>query len=98
MKILSGSILSGLSLMAEVLNEWFSHFFFSAYHLARGMSLQGGGSFSAPLEYRIGNIEAYGVDIFLGTRVLIWAFMALGIALIVWGLRDRSQSPEAKSE
>ncbi len=92
MKVLSGSILTGLSLLAEVLNEWFSHFFFSAYQIAQGVMLQGGGSFSHPPQFTVGGIPGVGVNIFIVTRILIWVFIVLGVVLIIWGLREKNSS------
>lgn len=92
MKVLSGSILTGLSLLAEVLNEWFSRFFFSAYQIAQGVMLQGGGSFSHPPQFTVGGIPGVGVNILIVTRILIWVFIVLGVVLIIWGLREKEIS------
>ncbi len=85
MKTIAGSILAGLSLLAEVLNEWLHHFFFAAYNIAKGTMLEGAHEF-APGPYYSQGPEA--VQIFIGTRVIIWLFMALGVVLIIWGLRE----------
>jgi len=84
MKTIAGSILAGLSLLAEVVNEWLHHFFFAAFYIAKGTMLEGGGSFSAPPFYA--HPEA--VQIFTGTRIIIWIFMALGVVLVIWGLLE----------
>lgn len=86
MKLVAGSILTGLSLLAEVVNAWASHFFFAAFKLAKGMSLEGGGSFS-PGPYP----DPAAVQIFVGTRVLIWILMAIGIGLMAWGIKEQKE-------
>ncbi|MEJ2265961.1 MAG: hypothetical protein P8X95_21145 [Anaerolineales bacterium] len=94
MKVIGGSILAGLSLFAEVLNEWFSHFFYALFQIARGMAL-GAGGFSTPPAYAnpyMSGVSGFGVQIFILTRILIWVFMALGILLVVWGLREKKVS------
>ncbi|MFO7968190.1 MAG: hypothetical protein R6U44_11390 [Archaeoglobaceae archaeon] len=83
MKIVAGSILTGLSLLAQVVNEWASHFFFAAFNLAKGMSLEGAGTFS-PGPYT----DPAAVQIFVGTRVIIWVLMAVGIGLMAWGIKE----------
>jgi len=84
MKTIAGSILAGLSLLAEVVNEWLHHFFFAALNIAKGTMLEGGGSFSAPSFYA----HPETVQIFTGTRIIIWIFMALGIVLVIWGVLE----------
>jgi len=84
MKTIAGSILAGLSLLAEVVNEWLHHFFFAAFNIARGTMLEGGGRFSAHSFYA----HPETVQVFIGTRIIIWIFMALGVVLIVWGLLE----------
>ena len=90
MKIIAGSIISSLSLVAEVINEWASHYFYTFFTIAKGEALEGGGSFIPPSAYINSIADGYGVDIFILTRILIWLFIAFGIALIVWGLREKS--------
>lgn len=95
MKVIAGSILAGLSLFAQVLNEWFSHFFYALFQIGRGVTLGGAGSFRTPPLYSnptMADISGFGVDIFILTRILIWVFIALGILLIVWGLREKEVS------
>ncbi|MFB6202043.1 MAG: hypothetical protein ABEI98_08530 [Halorhabdus sp.] len=87
-KLVAGSILAGLSVIAAVINAWARHFFFTMFHIARGESLEGAGSF-APGPY--GNAPE-ATQIFLGTRVLIWLFIVLGIALVAWSLWEESRS------
>jgi len=41
MKIIAGSILAGLSLLAEVVNEWLHHFFWAAFNIAHGVMIEG---------------------------------------------------------
>lgn len=87
-KLVAGSILAGLSVTAAVINAWAQHFFFTTFHIARGKSLEGAGSFD-PGPY--GNTPE-ATQIFIGTRFLIWAFILVGIALVVWGIRDEYRS------
>ena len=97
MKTIAGSILVGLSLLSEVLNEWASHFFFPLLNIAKGLMLEGGGSFRTPPAYTnpditFTGIDGYGVGIFIVTRVIIWLVLALGIALVIWGLREKQKA------
>lgn len=95
MKIIGGTLLTGLSLLAEVLNEWLSHFFYAIFQIARGVTLGGAGSFRTPPLYSnpgMADVSGFGVDIFIVTRILIWVFMAMGILLVVWGLREEKVS------
>jgi hypothetical protein len=99
MKIIAGSILAGFGLLTEVVNEWFSHYFFAVLNMAKGMMLEGGGSFRMPPAYTnpglaFSGIDGYGIDIFIITRVLIWIVFALGITLIIWGIRERPQQAQ----
>ena len=92
MKIISGSILASVSLFAEVINEWSSHYFFSALNIAQRISLEGGGEFSIPSAYTNPNligINGYGIQIFILTRILLWVFIAFGVALLIWGLMEK---------
>jgi len=83
-KLIAGSILAGLSLLAEVVNEWLHHFFWAAFNIAHGIMIEGARQFG-PGPYSQGP-EA--VQIFIGTRIIIWIFMALGVALIIQGLQE----------
>ena len=94
MKTIAGSILAGLSLLAEVLTEWLHHFFFAAFNIANGIMIEGAGEFD-PGPYYPQGPEA--VQIFIGTRIIIWIFMALGVALIIWGLREAKTGSAEKS-
>ena len=85
MKIIAGSILAGLSLLAEVVNEWLHHFFWAAFNIAEGVMIEGAGQFG-PGPYYPRGPEA--VQIFIGTRIIIWMFIALGVALIIQGLQE----------
>lgn len=87
-KLAAGSILSGLSITAAVFNAWAQHFFFTMFHIARGVSLEGAGSFS-PGSY--GNAPE-STQIFIGTRILIWVFIVVGIVLLAWGIWDEYRS------
>jgi hypothetical protein len=80
-KLTAGSVLTGLSLLAAVLDAWAKHFFFTMYHVARGESLEGAGSFDpGPYGARPGTAE-----IFVGTRILVWVALLFGLGLLVWG-------------
>lgn len=95
MKVIGGGILAGLSLFAQVINEWFSHFFYALFQIARGVALGGAGGFSTPPAYAnpyMSGVSGFGVQIFILTRILIWVFMAFGILLVVWGLREKKVS------
>ena len=93
MKIIAGSILAGLSLLAEVVNEWLHHFFWAAFNIAHGVMIEGAGQFG-PGPYSQGP-EA--VQIFIGTRIIIWMFIALGVALIIQGLQEAKTESAEKS-
>lgn len=93
MKIIGGSLLAGFSLLAEVLNEWSSHFFYAVFQIAQGTMLGGAGIFRTPPQYAnpgisMTDISGFGADIFILTRILIWVFMAIGMLLVAWGLRE----------
>jgi hypothetical protein len=97
MKIIGGSLLTGFSLLAEVLNEWSSHFFYAVFQIAQGVMLEGAGRFRTPPQYTNSGISmtdifGFGVDIFIVTRILIWVFMVTGVLLVVWGLREEKVS------
>ena len=99
MKIIAGSILAGFGLFTEVVNEWLSHYFFAVLNIAKGMMLEGGGSFRTPPAYTnpapaFTGIDGYGIDIFIVTRVLIWAVFTVGIVLIAWGIRERPRQAQ----
>lgn len=87
-KLMAGSILTGLSVTAAVINAWARHFFFTMFHIARGESLEGTGSFN-PGPY--GNAPE-ATQIFIGTRVLVWVLIVVGIIILVWGIRDEYRS------
>lgn len=81
--------------IAEVVNAWMSHFFWAFANIAKGTNLNiakgtnlgGGGQFSTPAEYA--DVLSYPfveMNIFLGTRILIWAIILIGIGLIAWGI------------
>lgn len=94
MKMIAGSILASLSLMAEMFNEWLSHFFFAAFNIAKGAMFTGAGNFVTPAIYA----DAENVQIFIGTRIVIWLLFALGIALLIWGITERtSQAPKSQN-
>jgi len=88
-KLIAGSVLAGFGTLAAVVNSWAPHFFFAQYHIARGTSLTGAGSFD-PGPY---GVAPASVRPFIGTRLLIWAVVALGLGLVAWGiLSDRRGS------
>jgi hypothetical protein len=94
MKMIAGSILASLGLMAEMLNEWLSHFFFAAFNIAKGTMFTGAGNFVTPAAYA----DAENVQIFIGTRIVIWLLIALGFALLVWGIKEAiSQTPKSQN-
>ena len=80
--LIAGGVLSGLSLLAVVVDAWARHFFFAAFHLARAAALDATGSFD-PGSYAAGTAR-----LFVGTRVLMWLLLAVGIGLLVWGAVD----------
>ena len=89
-KLLAGSLLSGLSLLAAVLNAWAQHFFFAAFHIARAEALEGAGSFN-PGPY---GVTPESTQIFLGIRVLLWLLLLAGIGLLGWGAWDETRQGE----
>jgi len=94
MKMIAGSILASLGLIAEMLNEWLSHFFFAAVNIAKGAMFTGAGNFVTPAIYA----DAENVQIFIGTRIVIWLLIALGFTLLVWGIKESvSQSPKSQN-
>jgi hypothetical protein len=90
-KLLSGSVLTGLSLLSIVLNEWAGHFFYTLFYIARGESLEGAGDFFA---------GPYGTtpeatQIFVGTRVLLWVALLSGLGLLAWGVAAEYRTADA---
>ncbi|OKY77138.1 MAG: hypothetical protein BTN85_1784 [Candidatus Methanohalarchaeum thermophilum] len=83
----------GFGLLAEVINSWLPHFFWAVAHIGRGLSLLGGGQFTAPSRYgEFLNAPFNSINIFIGTRILIWAIIITGLALIVWGIIEEKNS------
>ncbi|ESP88329.1 hypothetical protein [Candidatus Halobonum tyrrellensis] len=91
-KLVAGSVLSGLCLLAAVVNAWARHFFFAAFHVARGEALEWTGSFD-PGRYA----DPETVRIFLGTRLLLWLLLAVGLALLAWGMYEEYERERASS-
>ena len=87
-RLLSGSVLTGLSLLAIVLNEWAGHFFFTMFLIARGESLEATGSFS-PGPY---GVAPETTQIFIGTRILLWVALLAGLFLLGWGMLTEYRS------
>jgi hypothetical protein len=87
-KLVAGGLLSGLSTIAAVINAWAQHLFFTMFHIARGESLEGAGSFD-PGPY--GNTPE-ATQIFVGTRLLIWVLIVAGIGMLAWGVWDEYRS------
>jgi len=58
--------------------------FWATFNIAHGVMIEGAGHFG-PGPYSQGP-EA--VQIFIGTRIIIWMFIALGVALIIQGLQE----------
>ena len=85
MRIIGGSLLTGLGLLAEVINEWLRHAFFALYYIAKGIMLEGAGSFPGVRGYE----APESVHLFAGTQILIWAAIVAGIVLLVQGIRMR---------
>ena len=83
-KLLAGSVLAGLSVVAEVLNVWLRHVFVSLFYVGKGQMLEGGGSFSTAAAYA----EPTTVGAFVGTRVVIWVGILAGFALLAWGVYE----------
>lgn len=83
-KMISGSVLAGFGTLAAVISSWARHFFFTQYHIARGTSLDGAGEFD-PGPY---GIAPESVQLFLGTRLLLWSVIVIGLLLVVWGIRE----------
>lgn len=93
MKKVAGSILVSVSLLTEVVNEWMQHYFWAMANIAKGTSLLGGGSFETPARYA--DVLSYpynSLNIFIITRVALWASICFGLVLIGWGLwEDRGK-------
>ena len=90
-KLLSGSVLTGLSLLSIVLNEWAGHFFFTMFLIARGESLEAVSSFD-PGPY---GTSPEATQIFVGTRVLLWVALVVGLVLLGWGVLAESRAGDA---
>jgi hypothetical protein len=87
LKKIAGSILTGISLLAEVVNEWMQHYFWAFANIAKGTSLLGGGSFDTPSRYAdVLSFPYEPLNIFILTRVALWASIGFGLILIGWGL------------
>lgn len=89
-KLLAGSILTGFSLMGAVINAWAQHFFFTMFHIARAEALESAGSFS-PGPY---GLTPEATQIFVGIRILLWASILFGIALLAWGVWEETQTSD----
>lgn len=88
--MISGSILAGFGTLAAVVSSWARHFFFTQYHVARGTSLEGAGEFdSGPY-----GTAPEAVQPFVGTRLLIWGVVLIGLALVAWGVLEDLRAPE----
>jgi hypothetical protein len=90
-KLLSGSVLTGLSLLSIVVTEWAGHFFFTMFHIARGESLEAVSRFD-PGPY---GTSPEATQIFVGTRVLLWVALVAGLALLGWGVLAEYRSGDA---
>ena len=82
-KLVGGSVLTAVGVLAAVLNAWASHFFFAMFHIAAAQSLAHRGTFS-PGSY--GNDPA-AVGIFVGIRIVVWVAILAGLGLLAWGVR-----------
>lgn len=82
-KMISGSVLAGFGTLAAVISSWARHFFFTQYHIARGTSRWRGEFDPGPY-----GIAPESVQLFLGTRLLLWSVIVIGLLLVVWGIRE----------
>ena len=78
-RMIAGSILTGLGVVAQVLNQWCKHIFVALFYVGKGAMLEGGGSFRTTYT----NIELLNISVV--TRILIWFVIAGGVALILSG-------------
>ena len=79
--LLGGSDLAGTGRLAAVANARAGHRVWALFHVARGTSLEGGGSFS-PGPY---GADPAGTEISLVLRALLWLAILPGFALVAWG-------------
>lgn len=84
-KIIAGSILAGLGIIAQVLNQWLKHIFITLFYIAKGTMLQGGGSFTTPKIYT----NLLSINSSIPTRITIWLIIIFGIALIITELINK---------
>ena len=89
--MIAGSILAGFGTLAVVISSWAQHFFFTQYHIARGISLDGAGEFG-PGPYGIGPES---VQLSLGTQLLMWAVILIGLSLVVWGVWENYRASKS---
>ncbi|MFB6136976.1 MAG: hypothetical protein ABEJ42_01360 [Halobacteriaceae archaeon] len=82
-KLLPGSILTAAGLLAAVANAWSKPFFFALFHVGKGESLQGSGSFD-PGPYA----DPAATEIFVVTRAAIWLVLIAGVVLLAWGVAE----------
>lgn len=88
----SGSILADFGTFSLIVSSWTRHFFFTLYHIVRGTSLEGVGEFN-PGQYGAGSAS---VDLFVGTRLLVWAVVHAGLALVAWEVWEDHGRPEGR--
>lgn len=91
LKKVTGSILVGFGVLAEVINAWLSHMFWAFGNIAKGVNSE----FNAPARY--GEVLTYPfnqLNIFTGTQILIWAIILLGLGLILLGLIEDKKVSE----
>ena len=91
-KLLAGSVMSTGGVLGAIANAWATHFFFTMFYIARAQSLESAGSFSPG---RYASPEETTVS--LGIRVLLWAVIAVGVALMAWGVYDELREEMAVS-
>ncbi|MFB6268014.1 MAG: hypothetical protein ABEI31_10170 [Halodesulfurarchaeum sp.] len=84
-RMLTGGLMAGFGTIAAVINAWAEHLFFALFHIARGESLEGAGSFD-PGPY---GVTPEATEIFIGTRLVIWLLIVLGLGLVLWELSDQ---------
>jgi len=82
-RTVAGAIMASIGLFTEVISEWLPHFFYATFKIAEG-TLAGGSGYVISPPYT----SPENVQIFLVTRIFIWLFIAFGIFLVVWGLKE----------
>ena len=84
---IAGASMASIGLFTEVISEWLPHFFYVSFKIAEGTLAAGRGNYVISPPYT----SPEGVQILLLTRIFIWLFIAFGIFLVVWGLREKER-------